>query len=709
MAGDPVERMNYFQFQHLGAEDLALQQGYHRDQRRRHNLGPHSWGVVQGCEISETPRDGDPGFVDVALSPGLAIDGFGREIVLLEPVRIAPELFTAFTGDRVLELWVHYDEYAQRTDADGRSRCLNDGGFSRIVESYRFIVGTLLPEHDPLIVGGLEAKPLLANGTPDGGAPVLPADKSMPAQDFPDVERAAFWPVRLGSVRWDGVAGKFRPVAGPEVLRQSRRTAGFIGASLLAEGQTLLLAPRVPVPVAKVDDADFLTVNGRARVDGRIVAGKDVLLHGGKLSFQAVGGSDETVPLWMRRLGAGMGSGADLHIHIGDTLGEPANRLTIGPGPAPHARADEKIVLAVRADDRIDVPTGTLQFAGPARTAIALAVTDPATGAASGGIGWQGNSLFQRAAGNHYWYGGGVFDPAAGNAGAGGDLSMRLSRNGVLHLPGAYRQGLHFDQGGQDFGVGAQSGTLYARSPANFAWYRGGGHDDAALSSGGGARVMWLDDSSRLTVEGGVRSKGRVELWDRPLAFMTSGGGTDTDPLEIARANRGPDSNDLEVTIGDNLGGDDRLVVGPRIAGAVREQFVVRNDGDVRAAGDIRADGAMAAGGHVSAFGHNLLFDVQAGQRAINMTPGGGSSSRSGTFQLDVSTFKLPRINTAEIMVALSHIRNVNAAVDARWRVEYQPPWQRLSDTQLRFNIFWQVDDTDGFLVAFSYIVILMA
>jgi hypothetical protein len=61
------------------------------------------------------------------------------------------------------------------------------------------------------------------------------------------------------------------------------------------------------------------------------------------------------------------------------------------------------------------------------------------------------------------------------------------------------------------YGVGVQAGTLYFRSDGsfidsgNFAWYRGGVHADGLLDPGGGTTLMTLENTGRLTVEGGVR------------------------------------------------------------------------------------------------------------------------------------------------------------------------------------------------------------
>lgn len=681
MAADPIERLNYYQFQYIGAEDLRDQQIYHRDMRRRHNLGPHSWGIVSGLTIVETPREADAGFVDIHVLPGVAIDGYGREIVILEPAQVDPESFAAFNTDRHLELWVRYAETATRTATGGFAPCTDAAAFSRIAESYRFMVGTILPTRGDLTIGGDIAKPA-ATAAP--GDPIEPEDASIPHQDFPDDERAAFWLVRLGSVHWDGTVRKFRPAASPDRLIEGRVYAGLIGNSLLAEGPELRIAPRVTP--ADPDAADFATIEGRLQVDGRIVAKQDLLMHGGRVSWQSNGGSDETRPLWMQRLAPASGSGADLRIHIGDAA-TADTRLTIGSGPAPATLATEQVVLAVRADDRVDIPSGRLRLHGAPRQLIDLSVgADAKIG--PNGIGRHSGSVYYRSSGDHYWHRDGEHEDADGNPGAGGTQLMRLGGLGSLFFVNSFRQILNVDVTGQSFGIGAQTQTLYQRSSGNFAWYRGGGHASGQFDPGGGAIAMRLDTSSRLIVEGGVRSPSNIELWGSAIEFRTSSGSADTDPLQIQRVNRGPDRNDLVITIGDNLGGDDRLVVGPQLGGNVAEQFVVENDGDVRIAGDLFVRNRKA------------LIDVMAGEVLINQF-----SSGSGTRQVTLTSQALANVTQADVIVALSDIANVSVATNARWRVRIinkviLPP------NSVRFDIAFQVDDIDGELISASYVAI---
>ncbi len=692
---DTIERMNYFQFQQVGAEDFRLEQLYHRDARARHDLGPHSWGIVQGCRIVETPREGDAGFVDLSVSPGIAVDGLGRRILLADPVPVPPALFAVFNSQRLLELWLHHDEQSRRDEDDLRTTiCIGDTAFSRIVETHRFIVGTLTLEHDPVMVAGVEAKPPLADGSADGGAPILPADRSLPMQDFPDPWADGFWPIRLGSVLWDGTTGKFRPVLDPGDLATGRVEAGLIGGSLLSDAGALRVAPRMPHPDGP-DELDFAAIEGRMRVDGRIVAKADAYLHGGMLSFQSTGGSDETVPLTMRRIPDAVGSGGDLRLQIGEDAAADNARLSIGTGLDPFDSDPSAVVVSVRADGMVDLPTGRIRFTGNARQAIDLGVpSDP--DASPRGFGWQGPSVYARTDGSFYWYARGEHAAAAGDPGPDGALLMRLTDLGALEFGQDFRQVLNFSMDGQQSGIGVQDDTLYFRSSRNFAWYRGGGPDDAALDPGGGARAMTLDNASRLTVEGGLRSRGRVELHGQRLAFLDSSGADDSDPLEMYRHHAGADSNFIRVRIGQDAGGGDRFVVGTE-NGSFTDRFWVDNRGDGFFGRDVDVAGTL------SSRGHDVLVDVIAGEVNLNRSGAG-----SGTHMLVVVSSRLATVGNAQLMVGLSDIGNDHVATDARWRVSYTPGTHSVSGgNQVTFPVNWLVGDSDGHLRRFSYVAVL--
>jgi hypothetical protein len=71
----PTRRLNYFDHQFLHVDDFADEQAYHLGMRRAHNALLHAWGVAYGLTLSHAGSR-------VMVSPGVALDSSGREIVL---------------------------------------------------------------------------------------------------------------------------------------------------------------------------------------------------------------------------------------------------------------------------------------------------------------------------------------------------------------------------------------------------------------------------------------------------------------------------------------------------------------------------------------------------------------------------------------------------------------------------------------------------
>src|ERR1700740_290565 len=94
-----IEPLNYYEGGYLGALDFEAEQEYPRDMRRRHNVGQHTWGIITGLDLALIPNgqtSGGIAQVDVYVQPGMAIDGFGREIVVLNQTQLTQELFAAY-------------------------------------------------------------------------------------------------------------------------------------------------------------------------------------------------------------------------------------------------------------------------------------------------------------------------------------------------------------------------------------------------------------------------------------------------------------------------------------------------------------------------------------------------------------------------------------------------------------------------------------
>lgn len=84
-------RVRYRERQRLRTADLQDEQNYLLGLDGRHNVGPHDWGIVRGLQIriDEKTRI-------ATLFPGVAIDAYGRELVVAQsvPLDLKPDIAT---------------------------------------------------------------------------------------------------------------------------------------------------------------------------------------------------------------------------------------------------------------------------------------------------------------------------------------------------------------------------------------------------------------------------------------------------------------------------------------------------------------------------------------------------------------------------------------------------------------------------------------
>ena len=91
-----ASRVRFTERQALLARDLNDEQAYLLTLRRLHNLAPHRWGIAFGLDL--LPEDGA-----VRLTPGMAVDGYGRELLVPAPLTFpADALGRVGAGDAVL-------------------------------------------------------------------------------------------------------------------------------------------------------------------------------------------------------------------------------------------------------------------------------------------------------------------------------------------------------------------------------------------------------------------------------------------------------------------------------------------------------------------------------------------------------------------------------------------------------------------------------
>lgn len=279
-----IRRVRYSQGQFLGADDLQAEQDYHRGMRRRHQIGHHTWGVVTGLDLE---LEGDD---RLWVGAGMAVDGFGREIVVLADVELAPADFLAEDLTTGLQpVWLAYDEDAAVSATYGYAECEDDDR-QRIVELHRVVVGTPSdPDgRDDVIVAGESI---------DTGA-------SIPYQELPEDDAKARWYVLLGEVFWDRSTSTFTSVD-----LSKRRHVGVVAEAVWAPAGRLTVADRRATPDLEV------TVQGELQVDERLTAKGDVELHGSELVALNSDGGGERVSLG--RADPGGSGGADLTIEVG--------------------------------------------------------------------------------------------------------------------------------------------------------------------------------------------------------------------------------------------------------------------------------------------------------------------------------------------------------------------------------------------------------
>lgn len=128
-------RNHFFTGKLLTAEDLEVEQQYFREKLKRHNRYLHGFGIVSG--LSVTRNSGNA----ITITPGLAIDCQGNEILVEEPFRHSlPE-----PAGETLFLAIRYAEHATHPVSCVQPNC--DLEHSRIEETFAVIFETKNTNH----------------------------------------------------------------------------------------------------------------------------------------------------------------------------------------------------------------------------------------------------------------------------------------------------------------------------------------------------------------------------------------------------------------------------------------------------------------------------------------------------------------------------------------------------------------------------------
>jgi hypothetical protein len=381
---DDSERPNFWDGQYLGPSDFKATVEYGREMRRRLSLAQHAWGIFRGLDLVEQPRASSTTEVDLFISPGFAIDGFGRELGVYNPLALSPTMFQRYPSEKWVRVWLRYDIELINPPTSGFQTCDDPNAAYRTQETVHVElgeVGEVSRVHDPIQV---DSKPIVEADYPD--------ELSIPFQALPDDDELAssWWLIPIGYVHWNGTDGFIG--AADDVDRAKERKGRVYGGDVAShtyapDGTWELVAGLPDVPQNPSDPNSPLvrpivdaTVGGRLTVTDLLVAKSRVRLDGGPLSF-ALPDGDEAVPIEFSRLGLSTDPGATLALQIGSASQGDSRFVVRSAGTTDRFSVDDQgdtvvgnnlVVHNVLTTGRTDKDTYVLDGATDAVNTVAL-------------------------------------------------------------------------------------------------------------------------------------------------------------------------------------------------------------------------------------------------------------------------------------------------------------------------------------------------
>lgn len=326
MSDRQVTRVHYFERQFLRPADFADEQDYHVAMRRRHNISHHTWGVVTGLEV--IAEEGN-----LYVQPGVAVDGYGRELILPQRQPLSTNAFTEKGSDE-LDVWLVYERSGSDEPPAGYAGCGDSARGGASFYRWQETARVQLERPDPEF--------------PDRRRPEsvpFPDLNFSPVRTPPD-DPVNDWPVFLGQVAYDRsnqqqpftVKPDDRPyvgLVGEEVAAPSGRARVQVGAELADDARRFAVfipeaeepGERPPRPQLSVDKSGDLDVRRDATLYGNLT------MAGGAIEFEAGTARDPDFPPWsVYHLDNGAGA-QELRIEMARAVtpaGLGSNRVVIG-------------------------------------------------------------------------------------------------------------------------------------------------------------------------------------------------------------------------------------------------------------------------------------------------------------------------------------------------------------------------------------------
>jgi hypothetical protein len=275
-----ISRVNYFDRQFLRPQDFSDEQAYHLALHRWHNIAAHIWGILYGLELVKDPAG------NLAVQPGLAVDGYGRELVLPYPHTISSKAFDEKGSER-LEVWLKYARLESDFASGSFAGCGVEQGPATRSQEYAEVV---LQAPDPNLF--VESTLNLPERRQPPGVP--PNDLLFPPTRLPPDEPAKSWPVYLGMLRRmpgtpptitiDLSGRPYAGLVGEMVRAPSGRAWMQVGSEVKDDPYRFAIyLPEVERNVAKTTSTPFpteLTPRLGVTEDGKIELRGDTTLEG---------------------------------------------------------------------------------------------------------------------------------------------------------------------------------------------------------------------------------------------------------------------------------------------------------------------------------------------------------------------------------------------------------------------------------------------
>jgi len=552
---DSIKRLNYFDGQFLRAPDFTEEQTYHLEMGRRHNQKLHTWGIADGLKLQYTI-----GSSQIEIAEGMAIDSEGREIVLVKKVNRDLSTFPGKTVYITIAYNERKVDETKETGVEGFTRVqeianinVSENPPSADQLSLQLILGRVTVNSEGKITATDEGEGVNRRRAAGVVAGDLEA-RSLTLTD-PNVDPSQWSKMRLGAAGRADLNGDLRvtgklevtgTVDGRDVSADGTRldthtsntnnphqtTAAQIdnqggtnrlvtqinaSTGVISEGRIDPAIARdsevttaINLAVRKAGDTmtGALTIQNNLTVTGNVSLGS--LTVNGRMSV-----SDGVI----QRGGAPLTTTADLGLY--SQLDSQWIRFVTKNAPFlfySDGGAGTTPMFIIEPSGNVKATsflgdgstlTGVVRTAGDIMTGALtiqnnLTVTGKVgiatTAAPSEKLEVNGNIKATSFLGDGSNLTGVVknLDLAVKKAGdiMTGALTIQnnLTVTGSVSFGSQVRQMLNLWSTG--YGIGVQNLTQYFRSDANFAWYKGGSHNDEELNPGGGAVQMVIKDGN---------------------------------------------------------------------------------------------------------------------------------------------------------------------------------------------------------------------